>query len=225
MNEGYFNPQITWNNIRNNIKNSIRIQQEAMKAISFIKSPEYQNLLNNKFFIAHSIELSEAMKNISRIGQINKDSLETFRRIFRSHEFLLNNISTLENLKIPNLNFVKEIINEHGIIKMSNFNISTETIITEYTSFESDDFEHQSDEEDILIKEKVEFLTTKFFEPLCKFIIIANKATIGTTTDHTYKLSLTHSEWLDFFIILNTIQLILFVATYKPENKIEDKIK
>ncbi|NGK30723.1 hypothetical protein G0V56_14325 [Staphylococcus aureus] len=102
------------------------------------------------------------MKNISRIGQINKDSLETFRRIFRSHEFLLNNISTLENLKVPNINFMKEIINEHGIIKMSNFNISTETIITDYTSFESDDFEHQSDEEDNLIKEKVEFLTTNF---------------------------------------------------------------
>ncbi len=133
-----------------------------MKAISFIKSPEYQNLLNNKFFIANSIELSESMKNISRIGQINKDSLETFRRIFRSHEFLLNNISTLENLKVPNINFMKEIINEHGIIKMSNFNISTETIITDYTSFESDDFEHQSDEEDNLIKEKVEFLTTNF---------------------------------------------------------------
>ncbi|MBZ5277953.1 hypothetical protein [Staphylococcus aureus] len=133
-----------------------------MKAVSFIKSPEYQNLLNNKFFIANSIELSESMKNISRIGQINKDSLETFRRIFRSHEFLLNNISTLENLKVPNINFMKEIINEHGIIKMSNFNISTETIITDYTSFESDDFEHQSDEEDNLIKEKVEFLTTNF---------------------------------------------------------------
>lgn len=133
-----------------------------MKAVSFIKSPEYQNLLNNKFFIANSIELSESMKNISRIGQINKDSLETFRRIFRSHEFLLNNISTLENLKVPNINFMKEIINEHGIIKMSNFNISTETIITDYTSFESDDFENKSDEEDNLIKEKVEFLTTNF---------------------------------------------------------------
>ncbi|HBH8925068.1 hypothetical protein I6D54_12435 [Staphylococcus aureus] len=225
MNKGYFKPQITWNKIRNSIENSIQIQQEAMKAISFIKSPEYQNLINNKFFIAHSTELSEAMKNISRISQINKESLETFRRIFGSHEFLLDNITTLQYLKVPNINVMKEIINEHGIIKATNFKISTESTITEFTSFESDDFEHQSDEEDSSIKEKVEFLTTKFFEPLCKFIVIANKETIGTTTGYTYKLSLTHSEWLNFFIILNTIQLILFVATYKPENKIEDKIK
>ncbi|WP_242450179.1 hypothetical protein [Staphylococcus borealis] len=106
------------------------------------------------------------------------------------------------------------------------FYFATEpTIITNDNYVERYPDEHQNQSTEIASKEKVEYLTTKLFEPLCNAIVKINESTLPTTSNLTYQLYLHNNDWYTFFMMITTIQLIIYVACYEPKKKEDEKIK
>ncbi|WP_215392865.1 hypothetical protein [Staphylococcus aureus] len=225
MNKEIFNYQKMWNDIRRNMINSSQIQQEIWNTTNFMKSSGYQNLRNYSFFIGDASEISEKINkslnaNIARIGQVNKETIEAFRHSFGHSETVLDNIIKLNNFKIPSVDIITHIINKNDIVKITNLKILSDTNDSEVFIEEKRDYTENNS-----LKEIVEYLTNKLFEPLWDYIVVANRHTIGYTTNHTYELALKNSEWFYFYFILNIIQLSIFIACYESEDKHEEKIK
>ncbi|EAG7623093.1 hypothetical protein A0I99_16045 [Listeria monocytogenes] len=109
---------------------------------------------------------------------------------------------------------------------MGDWNVSSETTIEDINKMEyPQEFERENIEDDISIKEKMEYLTTKYFVPLWNAVVEVNKGTLDKTSGVTYELYLSDSDWFTFFAMINTIQFIIFMFYSNASDKKEEKIK
>lgn len=112
------------------------------------------------------------------------------------------------------------------LIKMGDWNVSSETTIEDINKVEyPQEFERENIEDDISIKERMEYLTTKCFVPLWNAIVEVNKGTLSKTSGVTYGLYLNDSDWFTFFAMITAIQFVIYMAYSKPKDDIEEKIK
>lgn len=109
---------------------------------------------------------------------------------------------------------------------MGDWNVSSETTIEDINKVEyPQEFERENIEDDISIKERMEYLTTKCFVPLWNAIVEVNKGTLSKTSGVTYGLYLNDSDWFTFFAMITAIQFVIYMAYSKPKDDIEEKIK
>ncbi|HDJ6675706.1 TPA: hypothetical protein PQ873_002553 [Staphylococcus aureus] len=229
MNQALINYQKTLNLLKKNTQ----FQSDMFKATNYLNSPEYKKLLNNNIFKNTSAELAEKLRkairvsnNISEISQFNARMLESFKRDLGYNFDFLKTVDDLKNIKIPNIDVVTEVISDNRIIKMGDPKVTSETIIIQDSYVEHSPAERENNDIDRNenIKNKVEYLTTKLFEPLWSAIIKVNEKTLPTTFNHSYFLYLNSNDWYTFFMMISTIQLIIYAATYEYEEK-EEKLK
>ncbi|HAR5547562.1 TPA: hypothetical protein I1T43_002298 [Staphylococcus aureus] len=214
------------------IKKSTQLQRNVFTTTNYLNSSEYRKLMSNDIFKSNSTELTEKLRkafkvsnNFTEISQLNTKMIENFRRHWGYNQEFTNTISSIKNMKIPNIDVLTEIINDNGIVKMGDIKVTSETIITNDNYVERYSHEHQNQSTEIDRKEKVEYLTTKLFEPLCNAIVKINESTLPTTSNLTYQLYLHDNDWFTFFMMITTIQLIIYVAFYEPNKKEDEKIK
>lgn len=214
------------------IKNNTQLQRNVFTTTNYLNSSEYRKLMSNDIFKSTSIELTEKLRkafkvsnNFTEISQLNTKMIENFRRHWGYNQEFTNTISSIKNMKIPNIDGLTEIINDNGIVKMGDIKVTSETIITNDNYMERYPHEHQNQSTEIDSKEKVEYLTTKLFEPLYNAIVKINESTLPTTSNLTYQLYLHSNDWYTLFMMITTIQLIIYVACYEPKNEEDEKIK
>lgn len=198
------------------IKNNTQLQRNVFTTTNYLNSSEYRKLMSNDIFKSTSIELTEKLRkafkvsnNFNEISQLNTKMIENFRHHWGYNQEFTNTINSIKNMKIPNIDVLTETINDN------------------YVERYPDEHQNQSTEIDkeISSKEKVEYLTTKLFEPLCNAIVKINESTLPTTSNLTYQLYLHNNDWYAFFMMITTIQLIIYVACYEPKKKEDEKIK
>lgn len=218
------------------IKKNTQLQRNVFTTTNYLNSSEYRKLMSNDIFKSTSIELTEKLRkafkvsnNFTEISQLNTKMIESFRHHWGYNQEFTNTISSIKNMKIPNIDVLTKIINDNGIAKIGDIKVTSETIITNgnYVERYPDEYQNQSTEIDKEIdsKEKVEYLTTKLFEPLCNAIVKINESTLPTTSNFTYQLYLHSNDWYTFFMMITIIQLIVYVACYEPKQKEDEKIK
>lgn len=198
------------------IKNNTQLQRNVFTTTNYLNSSEYRKLMSNDIFKSTSIELTEKLRkafkvinNFNEISQLNTKMIENFRHHWGYNQEFTNTINSIKNMKIPNIDVLTETINDN------------------YVERYPDEHQNQGTEIDkeISSKEKVEYLTTKLFEPLCNAIVKINESTLPTTSNLTYQLYLHNNDWYAFFMMITTIQLIIYVACYEPKKKEDEKIK
>ncbi|MGX0302156.1 hypothetical protein [Staphylococcus hominis] len=198
------------------IKNNTQLQRNVFTTTNYLNSSEYRKLMSNDIFKSTSIELTEKLRkafkvsnNFNEISQLNTKMIENFRHHWGYNQEFTNTINSIKNMKIPNIDILTETINDN------------------YVERYPDEHQNQGTEIDkeISSKEKVEYLTTKLFEPLCNAIVKINESTLPTTSNLTYQLYLHNNDWYAFFMMITTIQLIIYVACYEPKKKEDEKIK
>lgn len=218
------------------IKKNTQLQRNVFTTTNYLNSSEYRKLMSNDIFKSTSIELTEKLRkafkvsnNFTEISQLNTKMIESFRHHWGYNQEFTNTISSIKNMKIPNIDVLTKIINDNGIAKIGDIKVTSETIITNgnYVERYPDEYQNQSTEIDKEIdsKEKVEYLTTKLFEPLCNAIVKINESTLPTTSNFTYQLYLHSNDWYTFFMMITIIQLIVYVACYEPKKEEDEKIK
>ncbi|HDY4438215.1 TPA: hypothetical protein RQS77_002796 [Staphylococcus aureus] len=226
MSEAIINYQKTMDSIKSNTQ----FQSSILQATNIINSPSYQKLFSSNILKKQSIEISSAFQKaisqsnrIAEVIEIHNNIFEEFRRNLGHNQELFK---VLENVKVPNIETITEIISEHEIIKMGDWNVSSETTIEDINKMEyPQEFERENIEDDISIKEKMEYLTTKYFVPLWNAVVEVNKGTLDKTSGVTYELYLSDSDWFTFFAMINTIQFIIFMVYSNASDKKEEKIK
>lgn len=214
------------------IKKSTQLQRNVLTTTNYLNSSEYRKLMSNDIFKSNSTELTEKLRkafkvsnNFTEISQLNTKMIENFRRHWGYNQEFTNKISSIRNMKIPNIDGLTEIINDNGIVKMGDIKVTSETIITNDNYVEHYPHVHQNQSTEIDSKEKVEYLTTKLFEPLWNAIVKINDSTLPTTSNLTYQLYLHSNDWYKFFMMITIIQLIIYIANYEPKKKEDEKIK
>ncbi|HFD6103608.1 TPA: hypothetical protein ACF5GV_002689 [Staphylococcus aureus] len=226
MSEAIINYQKTMDSIKSNTQ----LQSSILQATNIINSPSYQKLFSSNILKKQSIEISSAFQKaisqsnrIAEVIEMHNNIFEEFRRNLGHNQELFK---VLENVKVPNIETITEIISEHEIIKMGDWNVSSETTVEDINKMEyPQEFERENIEDDISIKERMEYLTTKYFVPLWNAIVEVNKGTLSKTSGVTYGLYLNDSDWFTFFAMINTIQFVIYMAYSKPKDEIEEKIK
>lgn len=194
------------------VKNNTQLQRNVFTTTNYLNSSEYRKLMSNDIFKSTSIELTEKLRkafkvsnNFNEISQLNTKMIENFRHHWGYNQEFTNTINSIKNMKIPNIDVLTETINDNYVERYPD--------------------EHQNQSTEIASKEKVEYLTTKLFEPLCNAIVKINESTLPTTSNLTYQLYLHNNDWYTFFMMITTIQLIIYVACYEPKKKEDEKIK
>lgn len=226
MNRAIINYQKTMDSIKSNTQ----LQSSILQGTNIINSPSYQKLFSSNILKKQSIEISSAFQKaisqsnrIAEVIEMHNNIFEEFRRNLGHNQELFK---VLENIKVPNIETITEIISEHEIIKMGDWNVSSETTIEDINNAEyPQEFERKNIEDDISIKERMEYLTTKCFVPLWNAIVEVNKGTLSKTSGVTYGLYLNDSDWFTFFAMITTIQFVIYMAYSKPKDDIEEKIK
>lgn len=226
MNRAIINYQKTMDSIKSNTQ----LQSSILQATNIINSPSYQKLFSSNILKKQSIEISSAFQKaisqsnrIAEVIQLNNNIFEEFKRNLGHTQDVFK---VLENIKIPNIEMITEIINEHDLTPVNDRELLSEKNTEDINTTEyKQDIEHQDSEDDISIKERIEYLTTKYFVPLWNAIVEVNKGTLAKTSDVTYGLYLNDSDWFVFFAMINTIQLAIFMAYSNANDKKEEKIK
>lgn len=226
MSEAIINYQKTMDSIKSNTQ----LQSSILQATNIINSPSYQKLFSSNILKKQSIEISSAFQKaisqsnrIAEVIQLNNNIFEEFKRNLGHTQDVFK---VLENIKIPNIEMITEIINEHDLTPVNDREFLSEKNTEDINTTEyKQDVEHQDSEDDISIKERIEYLTTKYFVPLWNAIVEVNKGTLAKTSDVTYGLYLNDSDWFVFFAMINTIQLAIFMAYSNANDKKEEKIK
>ncbi|HCY6246360.1 TPA: hypothetical protein O1092_002733 [Staphylococcus aureus] len=226
MSEAIINYQKTMDSIKSNTQ----LQSSILQATNIINSPSYQKLFSSNIVKKQSIEISSAFQKaisqsnrIAEVIQLNNNIFEEFKRNLGHTQDVFK---ILENIKIPNIEMITEIINEHDLTPVNDRELLSEKNTEDINTTEyKQDVEHQDSEDDISIKERIEYLTTKYFVPLWNAIVEVNKGTLAKTSDVTYGLYLNDSDWFVFFAMINTIQLAIFMAYSNASDKKEEKIK
>lgn len=226
MNRAIINYQKTMDSIKSNTQ----LQSSILQATNIINSPSYQKLFSSNILKKQSIEISSAFQKaisqsnrIAEVIQLNNNIFEEFKRNLGHTQDVFK---VLENIKIPNIEMITEIINEHDLTPVNDRELLSEKNTEDINTTEyKQDVEHQDSEDDISIKERIEYLTTKYFVPLWNAIVEVNKGTLAKTSDVTYGLYLNDSDWFVFFAMINTIQLAIFMAYSNAIDKKEEKIK
>ncbi|MEX2936685.1 hypothetical protein [Staphylococcus saprophyticus] len=226
MSEAIINYQKTMDSIKSNTQ----LQSSILQATNIINSPSYQKLFSSNILKKQSIEISSAFQKaisqsnrIAEVIQLNNNIFEEFKRNLGHTQDVFK---VLENIKIPNIEMITEIINEHDLTPVNDRGLLSEKNTEDINTTEyKQDVEHQDSEDDISIKERIEYLTTKYFVPLWNAIVEVNKGTLAKTSDVTYGLYLNDSDWFVFFAMINTIQLAIFMAYSNANDKKEEKIK
>lgn len=226
MNRAIINYQKTMDSIKSNTQ----LQSSILQATNIINSPSYQKLFSSNILKKQSIEISSAFQKaisqsnrIAEVIQLNNNIFEEFKRNLGHTQDVFK---VLENIKIPNIEMITEIINEHDLTPVNDRELLSEKNTEDINTTEyKQDVEHQDSEDDISIKERIEYLTTKYFVPLWNAIVEVNKGTLAKTSDVTYGLYLNDSDWFVFFAMINTIQLAIFMAYSNANDKKEEKIK
>lgn len=226
MSEAIINYQKTMDSIKSNTQ----LQSSILQATNIINSPSYQKLFSSNILKKQSIEISSAFQKaisqsnrIAEVIQLNNNIFEEFKRNLGHTQDVFK---VLENIKIPNIEMITEIINEHDLTPVNDRELLSEKNTEDINTTEyKQDVEHQDSEDDISIKERIEYLTTKYFVPLWNAIVEVNKGTLAKTSDVTYGLYLNDSDWFVFFAMINTIQLAIFMAYSNANDKKEEKIK
>lgn len=212
------------------IKSNTQLQSSILQGTNIINSPSYQKLFSSNILKKQSIEISSAFQKaisqsnrIAEVIEMHNNIFEEFRRNLGHNQELFK---VLENIKVPNIEMITEIISEHEIIKMGDWNVSSETTIEDINKMEyPQEFERENIKDDISIKERMEYLTTKYFVPLWNAIVEVNKGTLDKTSGVTYELYLSDSDWFTFFAMINTIQFIIFMVYSNASDKKEEKTK
>lgn len=212
------------------IKSNTQLQSSILQGTNIINSPSYQKLFSSNILEKQSIEISSAFQKaisqsnrIAEVIEMHNNIFEEFRRNLGHNQELFK---VLENIKVPNIETITEIISENEIIKMGDWNVSSEATIEDINKMESpQEFERKNIEDDFSIKERMEYLTTKCFVPLWNAIVEVNKGTLSKTSGVTYGLYLNDSDWFTFFAMINTIQFVIYMAYSKSKDEIEEKIK
>lgn len=226
MNRAIINYQKTMDSIKSNTQ----LQSSILQGTNIINSPSYQKLFSSNILEKQSIEISSAFQKaisqsnrIAEVIEMHNNIFEEFRRNLGHNQELFK---VLENIKVPNIETITEIISENEIIKMGDWNVSSEATIEDINKMESpQEFERKNIEDDFSIKERMEYLTTKCFVPLWNAIVEVNKGTLSKTSGVTYGLYLNDSDWFTFFAMINTIQFVIYMAYSKSKDEIEEKIK
>lgn len=226
MSEAIINYQKTMDSIKSNTQ----LQSSILQGTNIINSPSYQKLFSSNILKKQSIEISSAFQKaisqsnrIAEVIEMHNNIFEEFRRNLGHNQELFK---VLENIKVPNIEMITEIISEHEIIKMGDWNVSSETTIEDINKMEyPQEFERENIKDDISIKERMEYLTTKYFVPLWNAIVEVNKGTLDKTSGVTYELYLSDSDWFTFFAMINTIQFIIFMVYSNASDKKEEKTK
>ena len=226
MNRAIINYQKTMDSIKSNTQ----LQSSILQGTNIINSPSYQKLFSSNILEKQSIEISSAFQKaisqsnrIAEVIEMHNNIFEEFRRNLGHNQELFK---VLENIKVPNIETITEIISENEIIKMGDWNVSSEATIEDINKMESpQEFERKNIEDDFSIKERIEYLTTKCFVPLWNAIVEVNKGTLSKTSGVTYGLYLNDSDWFTFFAMINTIQFVIYMAYSKSKDEIEEKIK
>ncbi|MGK8594680.1 hypothetical protein [Staphylococcus aureus] len=221
---------INYKKTMDSIKSNTQLQSSILQATNIINSPSYQKLFSSNILKKQSIEISSAFQKaisqsnrIAEVIQLNNNIFEEFKRNLGHTQ---DAFKVLENIKIPNIEMITEIINEHDLTPVNNRELLSEKNTEDINTTEyKQDVEHQDSEDDISIKERIEYLTTKYFVPLWNAIVEVNKGTLAKTSDVTYGLYLNDSDWFVFFAMINTIQLAIFMAYSNASDKKEEKIK
>ncbi|HBM8065766.1 TPA: hypothetical protein L0X42_002756 [Staphylococcus aureus] len=226
MNRAIINYQKTIDSIKLNTQ----LQSSIEQATKILNSPSYQKLLNSDIFKKKSTEISSTFQKaisqssrISEVIQMNNHIFEEFKRNLGHNQEVFK---VLENIKVPNIETITEIINEYDITTVNGEELSSEkNIETINTTEDIQDVENIDIEEDISIKERVEHLTSKYFVPLWNAIVEVNKGTLAKTSSITYDLYISDSNWFTFFAMINTIQFVIYMAYNNASDKKEEKIK
>lgn len=226
MNRAIINYQKTMDSIKMNTQ----LQSTIEQATKILNSPNYQKLLNSDMFKKQSTDISSTFQKaisqssrISEVIQMNNHIFEEFKRNLGHNQEVFK---VLENIKVPNIEIITEIIDKYDITTVNGEELPSEINIENINTTEyPQDFEHQDSENDISIKERVEHLTTKYFVPLWNAIVEVNKGTLSKTSGVTYELYLNDSDWFTFFAMINTIQLIIFMVYSNANDKKEEKLK
>lgn len=135
---------------------------------------------------------------------------------------LFKYISQSSNLKIPNVENLTTIVTEHGITKMSDIKVTSETTIEDFHTNFDIDTEESTDE---TVKDEVQKLTSEYFQALWSCIVKVNESTIGTTSNVTYSMFVSGNDWFHFFMLLNIIQFIVYMWNYESKEKVDKKLK
>ena len=186
------------------------------RAVKELSSPQFQQSLNS------TISSIISSKTITELSSINSKIFEDFSRQMNYNRGLFKYISQSSNLKIPNIENMTTIVSEHGVIKMGDMKVTSETTIEDFhTNFDID----TEDSFDENVKDEVQKLTSKHFQALWSYLVKINDGTISNTANVTYSMFVSGNDWFHFFMILSTIQLIVFVCTYKTKEQFDKKIK
>ncbi|MEB7435539.1 hypothetical protein [Staphylococcus pasteuri] len=186
------------------------------RAVKELSSPQFQQSLNS------TISSIISSKTITELSSINSKIFEDFSRQMNHNRDLFKYISQSSNLKIPNVENMTTIVTEHGITKMNDMKVTSETTIEDFhTNFDID----TEDSFDETVKDEVQKLTSKHFQALWSYIVKVNEGTIGTTAHVTSSVFVSGSDWFNFFMILCTIQFIIYMWNFEPKEQVEKKIK
>lgn len=221
---------INYQKAMDSIKMNTQFQSSIEQATNKLNSSNYQKLLNSDIFKMKSTEISSMFQKaigkserIAEVIEMNNNIFEEFKRNLGHTQDIFN---VLENVKIPNIETITEIINEHDLTTVNDGELLSEKnreniSTTEYKK----NFEYQDSKDDIFIKERMKHLTTKYFMKLWDAIVEVNKGTLAKTSGVTYELYLNDSNWFVFFAMINTIQFVIYIAYSNANDKKEEKIK
>lgn len=186
------------------------------RAVKELSSPQFQKSLNS------TISSIISSNTITELSSINSKIFEDFSRRMNYNRDLFKYISQSSELKIPSIENMTTIVSEHGITKMSDMKVTSETIIEDFhTNFDID----TEDSFDETVKDEVQQLTSKHFQALWSYIVKVNEGTIGTTANATSSMLVSGSDWFNFFMIVCTIQFIIYMWNFEPKEQVEKKIK
>lgn len=186
------------------------------RAVKELSSPQFQKSLNS------TISSIISSNTITEISSINSKVFEDFSRQMNYNRDLFKYISQSSKFKIPNLDNMTTIVSEHGVIKMNDMKVTSETIIEDFhTNFDID----TEDSFDETVKDEVQQLTSKHFQALWSYIVKVNEGTISNTANVTSSMFVSGNDWFNFFMILCTIQFIIYMWNFEPKEQVEQKIK
>lgn len=196
--------------------NQLMSNKAFSRAVKELSSSQFQKSLNS------TISSIISSNTITELSSINSKIFEDFSRQMNHNRDLFKYISQSSNLKIPNVENLTTIVTEHGITKMSDIKVTSETTIEDFHTNFDIDTEESTDE---TVKDEVQKLTSEYFQALWSCIVKVNESTIGTTSNVTYSMFVSGNDWFHFFMLLNIIQFIVYMWNYESKEKVDKKLK
>ena len=141
MNKALINYQKTMSQLlkSQNIQSQLTTANQLMsnkafsRAVKELSSSQFQKSLNS------TISSIISSNTITELSSINSKIFEDFSRQMNHNRDLFKYISQSSNLKIPNVENLTTIVTEHGITKMSDIKVTSETTIEDFhTNFDID---------------------------------------------------------------------------------------